>query len=609
LKINIYYKERFRLRSKIHNHYFVKVFLIIAILSVSLASITVYSASPPAGQKIDVVLVVDVSKSMEDNDPNSNAYEAMNQFIDNMYMSGDQVGVVPYSIGVKETEVVPLTLINGQDDKIAIKSKISKLTRGGRTDIAEGVNRAVKMLEDGQNTANSPLIVLIADGYNDLVGSGKSIDSSNSMLNAAIKRAQDKKIPIYTIGLKLGPPGDTEKEISLPSISEQTGGFFESVNQAEQIPTLIQNIFAKHRGVTFIETGPIDGKVKIDIPNENVKEANITIIHKDPSKLKPTLTDNKNKRVQIPSSNVIVSKSKTYMHIKILKPAKGLWVLEVPNIRDDEIKVNLIYNYDLTLTMDPIEPKKLPQNAKVKVQGWFEENGQKLTDDASYSGIKANLIIVDEKTKVETKQPIDSGKGFTGIWQADKLGKYSLKIVAEDDGATFIRETTPVEVSVVPQKTPPPPPLCPPDCPPDPWWKKYLFVGMGLLVLIAGLIFWKIRSKTGGPIPGVIVYEIRDEDDGSRTPPQTRRLAGYAGNTSLHQLLGKAQEFVETDKVIFQNGERDAVVMRNLSECTIEKMGRPVDAKKGITMKQNEKFTIRLKSINKSITIEWRLRP
>uniref|UniRef100_UPI0005653196 vWA domain-containing protein n=1 Tax=Paenibacillus zanthoxyli TaxID=369399 RepID=UPI0005653196 len=107
------------------------------------------SAPPGAPSQIDAVLVLDVSNSMKTSDKNNIAGEAMKMFIDMLSARGDKVGVVAYTDKVQREKA--LLTINSPSDKQDLKDFIVGLDRGSYTDIAVGVDEAVKVLENGSD--------------------------------------------------------------------------------------------------------------------------------------------------------------------------------------------------------------------------------------------------------------------------------------------------------------------------------------------------------------------------------------------------------------------------------------------------------------------------
>lgn len=83
--------------------------------------------------KMDAVLVVDVSNSMSESDKNGVSLEAMKMFVDMTSAQGNKIGVVAYTDKIEREKA--LVNVNSEQDKKDIKSFIDSLQKG-RTPIS-----------------------------------------------------------------------------------------------------------------------------------------------------------------------------------------------------------------------------------------------------------------------------------------------------------------------------------------------------------------------------------------------------------------------------------------------------------------------------------------
>jgi Ca-activated chloride channel family protein len=561
-------------------------------------------------QKIEAVLAIDASTSMNQSDQNKVANEAMKMFVDMASVQGDKIGVVSYTDQVVREKA--LLKINSAQDKEDLKGFMDQLTRGPYTDIAVGVSEAVKILEADRETGHYPLIVLLTDGNNSLQA-GRTQAQSDQQLQEAVKKAQSQGIPIYTIGLNAD--GQLNKVV-LDKISQDTKGKSFVTSSAESLPQILSEIFASHLKLKVI---PLDGfvangeyqDVKVSIPNANVLEANISIMSAQPVEAKLFAPDGKEH--PIPSDGVVYSKSNSYSLIKILKPVQGDWKLQVKGINQQKIDINLIFNYDVQLMLQAPSAKTFKAGDAVDIRAHLESNGQQLTDADLFKNMKSKLLVTDLDTKQSVEQPLtNTGKDFTGSWKVPDSHEYEIKVLVED--SSFFRESAPLAINAknaasqtatpAPTSAATPAPIVTEPKEPLPWLKILIGV-LGLLLLIAVVLFILSRVKQANKgFYGQIVIEIRDEDTGERTSPQYRKLDAFKGKVKLHQLLQLAPELAETDKIVFTPG-RDSIIMVNQSQCLIEKAGRAFDASKGKELKNNDRIKITLQKVNKSIWLDY----
>lgn len=163
------------------------------------AAVKAYAATS-AQSHIDAVLLIDVSNSMKTSDKNKIANEAMKMFIDMLSTQGDKVGIVAYTDKVQREKA--LLQISSESDKQDLKDFIDGLDRGAYTDIAIGVEEAVKVLQNGSDPSHEPIIVMLADGNNDFnKATGRTQSESDKELKAAVEVAKRMAIPSIPLDL------------------------------------------------------------------------------------------------------------------------------------------------------------------------------------------------------------------------------------------------------------------------------------------------------------------------------------------------------------------------------------------------------------------------
>ncbi|KOP70966.1 hypothetical protein AMS60_23200 [Bacillus sp. FJAT-21945] len=553
-------------------------------------------------QKMDAVLVVDVSNSMKDSDKNKISNEAMKMFIDMLSKNGDKVGMVAYTDQIIREKA--LMKIGSDADKTDFKKYIDTLSLGAYTDIAVGVSEAVKILDAGKEADHTPLIILLTDGNNYLnPNSDRTEELSGKELDEAIRKSKSEGYPIYTIGLNAD--GTLNKTI-LEKLSGETGGKFFTTTTADDLPRILSEIFANHLKLKVIPIKNLTGNgqfqdVNIDIPNNSVMEANISITSGNPIEAKLFSPDGK--EIEIPSDDVYYSKSKAYSLIKLIKPASGNWKVQVKGVQKDKIDINMVFNYDLGLRLVDPAKKNYKKGDVIAIQSFLESNGQKVDSPELYQSMGAKLVVNEIASNTISELPLtNDGKGFNGEFTIPEDKKYEIKVIAEDN--SFFRETSTfiIDASVIAASAAPVKAENQKDFP----WLLYVLAGVGFLFL--GILVFYILSfikKANKGFIGQIVVEIRDEDTGEKTTPQYRKLNTFKGKIKLHQLLQLAPELIETESVILVPGKNDTLTLFNKGEVIIEKAGRAVDASKGITIKKNDRLKAKLNKVNKSISLDY----
>ncbi|MGO4545570.1 VWA domain-containing protein [Paenibacillus sp. 2TAB23] len=575
-----------------------------AICLLSFSSLSIVQAAQGTS-RIDAVLVLDVSHSMSTSDPGKIGNEAMKMFIDMLSTKGDQVGIVAYTDEIQREKA--LLEIESAADKTNLKGFIDQLNRGAYTDVSVGVKEAVQILEDGADPAHEPMIILLADGNNDFNdASGRTQAQSDTDMDKAIQEANDSGVPIYTIGLNAD--GKLNKE-ALAELSDLTGGKSFSTDSADDLPQILSEIFASHLdlNVVPVDSFTADGNyqnVKISVPNANVLEANISIMSSQPVEAK--LIDPAGNSVAIPSDDILLSKSKSYSLIKLLSPVEGDWTLQVKGVNRDKIDINLIFNYDLGLAIDPLAQTSYSKGDAVTFRSYLISGGQKLKDEEQYRNMSAVLLVKDLDTGTTKEVPMDNGGDhFEGTYKIEDEHDYEIKVKAEEE--SFFRETEALAITAkgagTGQSTPNQPAV--EEKKPFPVVPVILGVIGLAAVLAAAFVILRLLKKANRGFVGQLIIEIRDENTGDKTSPQYKKLSAFKGKLLLHQLLQLAPELKETEKVVFKPGSNDRIVLQNGSLCTIEKAGRTIDASHAFEMKSGDLITVSLKQVDKTIFIEY----
>lgn len=562
-----------------------------------------------SGSNMDAVLVVDVSTSMNQSDKNKVSNEAMKMFVDMTSIQANKIGIISYTDKIEREKA--MIQVNSEQDKNEIKAFIDSLQKGPYTDIAVGVKEAVKILDAGRDPSNSPIIVLLADGNNYLnTASGRTQATSDQELQASIKEAQSKGYPIYTIGLNAD--GQLNRT-TLEKIAKETNGKFFETSTADKLPQILSEIFANHLKLkvvpitNFTSNGQAQD-VAISIPNANVMEANISIMSQKAVEVK--LFDPSGKEVHIPSDQVRLSRSSAYTMLKIVKPQQGEWKLQVKGVPQDKIDINMIFNYELQLEMEPVASKTYQAGDVIPVKAALVSNGQKVASPDLYNQMKATLLIHDLTDQSTSEVAINNtGSGFEGSFTIPADHKYEISVKAED--SSFYRETQPLTIDASAAgsgtATPTPPPAGENTAPEEPFpWLTVVIVALGV-ILLAALAFYllSVWRKANKGFIGQIAIEIVDEDTGDKSNPQYKKLNAFKGKVKLHQLLQLAPEFQETEKVVFLPGKNDTLIIENRSTCRIEKGGRVLDVSQGKELKKNDRIKISLSNVNKSVFVDY----
>jgi len=211
-----------------------------------------------AAAQTDVVIAIDLSKTMEHNDPEKYRFTgadiALTMFA--FYPGTNRGGVV--SFGDDASDVIKMEYLSA-DQFAKYKPLLDRLGSETWTELGKGLTRSKEMLgSSGRKTS----IILISDGIVEGNPSARGVSAErakeqaeNELWNTIIPSLRAARISVYTIGLFKDGQGD---EKTLTRIAEQTGGFYTHVQTPEEFPQIYKRMLDdidQPSGVTELTNG------------------------------------------------------------------------------------------------------------------------------------------------------------------------------------------------------------------------------------------------------------------------------------------------------------------------------------------------------------------
>jgi len=171
------------------------------------------TVTPPAEPRdpIDVILALDSSGSMGDNDPNRIAVSGGKAFIDKLDATSDKAGIVSWSDIIDFSKALSSDLAQRKNDLNGVGQD------GSGTNLNLGLSEALALLQQGGRADARKVIVFLTDGSGDYTPSGQA--------GSVVDQAKAAGIVIYSIGLGAAPD-----EANLKDMANATGGkYFHAV--------------------------------------------------------------------------------------------------------------------------------------------------------------------------------------------------------------------------------------------------------------------------------------------------------------------------------------------------------------------------------------------
>lgn len=412
--------------------------LIIPLLSCLWFGMSVFAAELNNGS-VDVILVLDRSKSMEDTDPGRLSLEGAKLFIDMMEATGSGAGVVAFSDVLEP--VVEVAALDSQEDKGRIKDAIDQITYGSYTDMGLAMREGYRLLEQS-NSSNKKAILLFTDGVIDLSKNSDrtEMDSQRDVMGSVTDLGLNE-IPVYTIGLNAD--GSVDAGL-LEDIAKQTGGKTYIVGEAGELPDIFNEIFADFVSSKIQNLGEyrMDGvnetEIPLFIPNSGVIEANIIMLSDSPV-TDVKMEDPDHNTLLVDDSRLFMSNSKKYSMLKLLEPAAGDWILRIMSDDACVVHVNLILNSDLALVSTAELRENENGSVEIVAQGRLQRGGKDVDTQEIYRLFTGNLTVTDPDNYAEVYDAELKDCVYECIIPVTKSGEYRLRMGL--DGENLYRES------------------------------------------------------------------------------------------------------------------------------------------------------------------------
>ncbi|MDQ1144300.1 Ca-activated chloride channel family protein [Bacillus sp. SORGH_AS 510] len=190
-----------------------------------LYSLNFLNVKPPD----DIVMVMDISDSMNKTDPHHESLKAAGKLITTMEPN-HRATVISFN----EKAFITKSMFNIKDraERADAIDQINSLKASGSTDISNALDTAMKEIDEHQQTGRKPMVILFSDGYSEL------------KLDAVVKPYQDKDIIINTIGMSKIDRGGAQL---LKLIASRTGGSFYDVKKADELTNVFERIYLENQ--------------------------------------------------------------------------------------------------------------------------------------------------------------------------------------------------------------------------------------------------------------------------------------------------------------------------------------------------------------------------
>src|SRR5690554_259288 len=405
---------------------------------------TALEAALALPEQADVRIVVDMSGSMKETDPDNLRRPAV-RLLARMLPESSEAGL--WTFGQYVNMLVPHGPVNEAWRNMAIERSEQISSVALHTNLGLAIEKASNdWISDG--TLENTHLILLSDGKVDIPGDESASRAEEiRILENLLPSLKAKGATIHTVGLS--ERADIE---FLRTLAAETGGSFRLAQSAEALNLAFAD--ALNTAVPQ-EQVPIEGDTfSVD---EGVTEFTALIFSGGPSSelsnLKLAQPGGKLFTPESLPENVRWAAEPGYDLITVTDPASGQW--RIVGDLGQGSRVTVVSN--LRMVVSPIPPE-FSAEAPVSLEVAFFEDAKAVTDGdfLGVMDVKLSITAADGRrgTKVlSPDQPPEDGVYRDTVEKLPEVGRYQIDVVA--DGGTFARKFSVMTSFVVPGEEPP----------------------------------------------------------------------------------------------------------------------------------------------------------
>ena len=384
-----------------------------------------YAAEPKQNSESELQILIDVSGSMKDTDPNNLRIPAVKLLI-NLLPDGSKAGIWLFA---QNTEVLVETGIVNEQWKNKALEKLKEIhSQGLFTNIEDAIQTSAQSWFNSSSEQQRNMI-LLTDGMVDISKDiMQSAESRERIMVDQVPLLQQAGAKLYTIALSENADAELLNKLAL-----DTNGWSETAQSAAQLQRIFFKMFKK-----AVPQDILPLKDNAFMVDASIKEFSVLVF----------------KAVDAPATqlvspeNVIISNAdhvdnvswlneNNYDLVTIKKPDTGEWKIVAEMDPDNQVMIVT----DLKLQLDDF-PNYISVNESFDLRAYFTDQQQLISREDFLSLIDISIQQVDDQgRKNEWKMmPVEDKAGFFSKTIEPLLGKGIHTITVLADGQTFERE-------------------------------------------------------------------------------------------------------------------------------------------------------------------------
>lgn len=426
-------------------HSVVKLFVSLLSLSVLAFSVQAQQSAPQSGTPLDLRIIVDISGSMADTDPNNLRIPAVNLLVE-LLPEGSTAGV--WTFGQYVNMLVPHGQVNDAWRTLARERSTQINSIALYTNIGEALERA--SYDFSYSTGrNEKHYILLTDGEVDIPpDAAASRRERDRILNELAPRIAEHNGIVHSIGLS----ADIDS-VLMSQLAARTGGLNETATSAEELLSLFLQILNASMGMEAPNQLSIgqDQTFRVD---PSVSEFTALIFRSSDAALAFQAPGGERYTVNNSPATSRWLATPQFDLVTVRTPAPGLWRIDGSLGEDSRVTVVS----DLSLRVDEL-PRSVSGGAILPLRAYFQDRNGRVTDNAFLNLIEVSAVVHSGNSVVSSRTLARQADRFAGdITLPVDTGSYD--IILEANGQTFNRRRVlslnvrePVAVEVIPQST------------------------------------------------------------------------------------------------------------------------------------------------------------
>lgn len=590
--------------------------LVIGFLLLSAPCGTGYAAEQADSGKA-VILLLDVSGSMESNDPHRLTKDGIVQMIYAL-PARYQVGFVAYGAEIAAEQ--ELAGNGGRDD---VAAAVRSVEYKGYSNAGGGLQRAVELLlEDAGQDRH---IVMFSDGEI-LMDSEEKTESSEALFRSAVEQAEEAGITIHVIGLG-GDMEDTDNSVF--AAADRTGGQSCHAARAEDIQKAVDLILGgglavKRSTVAVVEAGGGTETVRVELPYAYADRLRILLASDSPIR---------NVSANFQAESARQFNGERHALIEIEKPSGGELEVSFEGISGRQVEIDVIPEYYVDVRAEVTYTDRVPEEAEEAQEDRLSEESAvyERTARIVYTFSRAdneNILLWDTEYFEHNKIAVTiNGETRELALNGGRLEMEERVTDAREYEARLDYSQLPVNVAgteTVRVELEGAPPLPEPAEEPGP---PYLLIGASavLLLTLSAIVFlWLRRRPRPVPTPaeerpepsrysyaGILKLYITRTRSGYDIPPLSFNLfrTSMGRVISLQEILKDCdvkEEFPGAEVIYFKAGAARTLILTNNSDCTIMKNREILMKKQSYQLPLDSKVDISFEDEISELTFQYK---